>query len=110
MATRGVVVVLSTASSVEEARMIARRLVEERLAACVSVVDGVYSVYWWEGRVEESREALLIVKTSLELASRVVERIRELHSYQVPEVLVLPVAGGLASYLEWVEREARGTR
>ncbi len=99
------VVVLSTAPDEAEAARLARVLVEERLAACVSRAPGLKSVYRWEGAVEDADEILLIIKTHARRAPDLTRRLRELHPYEVPEILVVPVAAGLASYLDWIRRE-----
>jgi periplasmic divalent cation tolerance protein len=99
------VVVLSTAPGETEAARLARILVEERLAACVSRVPGVKSLYRWEGAIEDAEEVLLIIKTHSRRAPDLTRRLRELHPYEVPEILVIPVAAGLAAYLDWVRSE-----
>ncbi len=86
----------------EEANRIARVLVEEKLAACANIVDRVSSIYWWEGRVEEDEEALIILKTELGLVSRLVRRVKEIHPYSVPEVIALPIIAGNPDYLVWI--------
>jgi periplasmic divalent cation tolerance protein len=96
-------VVLTTAGSHEEARKIARGLVEQRLAACVNIVRPIDSVYRWQGKVEEAHEFLLIVKTTEAASERVQEAIREMHSYDLPECIVLPIAAGSEAYLKWIE-------
>ena len=97
-----VLVVLVTAPSEEKAAELARTLVEERLAACGNVVPGMRSIYRWEGRVAEDREALLILKTTAEAFPALRERVVALHPYECPEVLRLDVAGGHVPYLDWV--------
>jgi len=94
-----------TAPDTEVGARIARTLVEERLAACVNLVPGVRSIYRWEGAVEEAAEVLLVVKTRADRGRALADRVRELHPYDVPEVLTLPVAGGSADYLAWVQAE-----
>jgi periplasmic divalent cation tolerance protein len=106
-APTGIRLVLVTAPEAE-ARSLARSLVEERLAACGNVIPGVRSIYRWEGRVEEADEALLILKAPAELEEALVRRIPELHSYDVPEVLVVEAPRGHAPYLDWVSRETTG--
>jgi periplasmic divalent cation tolerance protein len=86
----------------EKALDIARLLVDEKLAACVNVVDSVKSVYWWEGKVEEDEESLLIVKTELGVFGRLVKRVKEIHPYEVPEIIALPIIGGNPDYLSWI--------
>lgn len=95
-------IVFSTAASPEEASRIARELVERRLAACVSHLPGLLSVYRWQGAVEEAVEVLLLIKTSEERLAALEEALRKLHSYEVPEFLVLPVSSGSRAYLEWL--------
>ena len=95
-------VVLSTAPSAEEAVSIGRRLVEEHLAACVNVLPGARSIFFWEGRVQEVDEAVLVIKTRSERYAELERRILALHSYSVPEVLALPVTSGSAAYTAWL--------
>jgi periplasmic divalent cation tolerance protein len=101
----GVNVVLSTASSREGGEQIARRLVEEELAACVNVVPGVTSVYRWEGEVQAEPEVLLVIKVTEAGTERLLARLEEVHPYDVPEGVVLSVAAGLEAYCRWVEAE-----
>ncbi len=101
----GVLVVFITAPR-GKGREIARRLLEERLAACVNIAP-VSSMYWWEGRIEEDEEELLIVKTSMERLGELVEAVKRVHPYSVPEVLALPVAACLGSYCRWARGETR---
>jgi periplasmic divalent cation tolerance protein len=95
-------VVLTTAGTVEEANRIADALVERRTAACVNVVGPISSVYRWQGKVERAQEWLLVIKTTAGAADAVGDAIKELHSYEVPECIVLPIEGGSEAYLEWV--------
>ena len=85
--------------------MIGRAVVEERLAACANVLDGMTSIYWWRGALEQAGEAVLILKTRAELVERLTARIKELHSYECPCVIALPIAAGDAAYLDWITRE-----
>ena len=98
-------IILSTASA-ENAEVIARTLVTERLAACVNMTQ-VRSVYRWKGEFCDDHEILLVIKTLESEKGNVMARIRSLHSYELPEMLVLPVAGGYAPYLEWLAGETR---
>lgn len=98
-------VVLTTAGSDEVAERIARGLVERRLAACVNCVPGVVSTYRWRGEVARDEERLLVVKTRASRLPAVEAAIRELHDYELPEVLVLPVSGGSRAYLDWLAGE-----
>ncbi len=104
----GQVVVFVTASGEEESGKIADALLKQRKAACVSIVPGVASRFWWEGKLDSARESLLIVKTRAALVPEVVEIVRHLHSYSVPEVVALPIVAGNREYLDWVDRETAG--
>jgi len=99
------VFVYVTAKDRAQALAIGRSLVEERLVACVNVLDNVRSLYWWEGKVQEEDEALFVAKTRSELVEKVVARVKELHSYQVPCVVALPVAAGNPDFLDWITAE-----
>jgi len=96
-------IVLTTASSREEAKRIAKALVEERLAACVNVVHGVESIYRWQRKVEEAAEVLLLIKTNVEKLEALEAEVCRLHSYDVPEFLIFEVNGGSAAYLKWLD-------
>ena len=96
-------IVLTTAGSREEAGRIAHALVERRLAACVNIVPGIASVYHWQGKVESATEWLLIIKTRAAAFERVRQAIQELHSYELPECIMLEIAGGSQKYLDWIE-------
>ncbi len=96
-----------TASSRDEALAIGRALVRDRLAACANVIDGLTSVYWWEGEVNEDPEAALVVKTRAGLTDAVVARVKELHSYTCPCVVALPILGGNPDFLAWIRDETR---
>ena len=98
---------LTTITSREEAEHIAHALVERRLAACVNLVAGVTSVYRWQGNVEQSAEVLLIIKTNASCIAGLQQAIAELHSYQVPEFLVLAIESGSPAYLAWLAESLR---
>lgn len=104
-----VVLVLTTAASSEQAETIARALVEERLAACANVLPAMTSIYRWQGRVERDTEYQVVVKTTRDRRATVEARIRALHTYELPECLVVPVDGGSAEYLAWVKGETETT-
>jgi len=95
--------VLTTASSQEEARRLAKTLVERRLAACVNIVPNMNSIYRWKEKVEESREFLLLMKTTESAVPKLRDAIQELHSYEVPECIVLLIEEGSAAYLDWID-------
>ena len=103
----GAVVVLVSCPSPEKAAEIARALVEERLAACGSVVPAVRSIYRWEGKVQDDAEALLVVKTAGDRFEALRARVQALHPYEVPEVIALPVEQGNAPYLDWIATSTR---
>ena len=96
------VVVLTNLPNPESARALARTLVEQRLAACVNVLSGCTSIYRWQGVVEEAQEVPVLIKTRAARYGEVEAAIRALHSYDVPEIVALPVSAGLGAYLEWV--------
>jgi len=102
------IVVLVTCASSAQAREIARVLVERRLAACASVLEApVRSVYRWKGRVESARESLLVLKTSRKRFAAVERAVRRLHTYDVPEIIALPIAAGARDYLAWISESVR---
>lgn len=96
-------IVLTTIGAETDANVLARTLVEERLAACVNVLPPMSSTYRWKGAIEHEREQQLIIKTAAGRVAALEIRLRELHPYEVPEFLVLPVSGGSAAYLQWVQ-------
>ncbi len=101
------VVVLITAASQSEARRLADALLEERLAACVNILPQVESRYWWRGRRERAHEVLLLAKSRATLLDAIIARVKALHSYEVPEVIALPIAGGNPAYLQWLAAETK---
>lgn len=96
-------VLFITAPNPQEGLKIAEALVAEKLAACVNVVEKVTSIYWWQGKVERDAEALLIVKTKSSLVEALTARVKQLHSYTVPEVIALPIERGNPDYLKWID-------
>ena len=96
------IIVLMTASSKEEAVKIVHTLLKERLIACANIVDSVSSFFWWQGKIEQEKETLVIMKSSESLFKKLSQRVVDLHSYEVPEILALPVVNGLESYLNWI--------
>jgi periplasmic divalent cation tolerance protein len=94
--------VLTATGSKEEARKIARTLVERRLAACINIVPQVDSIYRWEGETEEAQEWLLVIKTTAAAFERVRDAIRELHSYDLPECICISIENGSPGYLQWI--------
>lgn len=97
-----VLTVFCSCSGIEEAEKIARALVERRLAACVNIISGVQSLYRWQGNVETAVECLMLVKTSRSRFDAIRDSIRQLHSYEVPEILAIPVTNGSQAYIDWI--------
>ncbi len=101
------VIAYITAESEDEALALARALVEERLAACANIIPEMTSVFHWQGRLEQSREAVLILKTREELVPRLIARVQELHSYDCPCIVTWPLASGNPEFLQWIETESQ---
>lgn len=101
------IVIFVTTKDRQEAEAIARNLVEEKLAACVNILDGVQSVFWWEGKVDQAQEALLMIKSRKDLLPQIITAVKSLHSYSVPEIIALPVQDGHSDYLKWIEESTR---
>ncbi len=106
----GARIVLTTAANPEEARRLARTLVEERLAACATLIPGVESIYRWKGQVESAAETMVLIKTEVGQLEALEKRLHELHSYETPEFLVVKVEAGSRSYLDWLKAGTEGTR
>ena len=105
MTNSGYVVVFITAESGEEAARISSILLEQRKAACINIIDGVNSIYRWQGKIDSSHESLLIVKTRASLLEEIIRVVKEIHTSEVPEIIALPVIGGSQDYLDWVGKE-----
>lgn len=97
--------VYMTASSRQEALAIGRTLVEQRLVACVNILDNMTSIYWWQGKIEEGSEVVLLAKTREEKLPDVIKTVRRLHSYECPCVVAVPITHGFAGYLRWIEAQ-----
>jgi periplasmic divalent cation tolerance protein len=102
------IVVLVTVGTAEEGERLAHALVEGRLAACVNRIPNIQSVYRWEGKVEQSQEELLLIKTRSGLFAALEKKVRELHSYDVPEIIALPLVAGNEAYLRWLGEQVSG--
>ena len=100
--------ILTTLPSVEEAERLAKSLLKVRLAACCSIIPGLKSIYWWEGKLESSGEVLLLIKTRGSLYREVEAAIRREHPYQLPEIAALKVDSVLPEYLEWLKASVKG--
>ena len=101
------IVLFITASNSEEAHKIAKVLLSQRKAACVNIVSGISSLFWWQDKLDSAQESLLIVKTKASLLNQIVTLVREIHSYEVPEIVALPIIGGNQDYLEWIDKEVK---
>ena len=101
------IVLFITASSSEEAYKIAEVLLNQRKAACVNIVPGVSSLFWWQDKIDSAQESLLIVKTKASLLPEIISLVKGIHSYDVPEIIALPIVGGNQDYLEWIGREVK---
>lgn len=97
------IVVLITTSSFEEAKKIANHLIENKLAACVNIVEKVNSTFFWKGNIENYDESLMVIKTKKDLFGKLKEEVKKLHSYTVPEIIALPIVDGSEDYLNWIE-------
>ncbi len=98
-------VVLVTVADGDQAHRIASELLSRRKAACVNIVPGVSSLFWWQGKLDSAQESILIIKTKASVLDELVALVRQLHSYEVPEIVALPIVGGNQDYLEWVGNE-----
>jgi periplasmic divalent cation tolerance protein len=96
-------IVFVTAKDADEAERISRGLLARKLAACCNIVKDVRSLYWWQGKLEDAAEALLVIKTRQELFKELVEEVKSLHSYSVPEVVMFPIIEGNDDYLRWID-------
>ena len=100
-------VIYVTAKDRSEAVHIGRSLVGERLVACANIIDGIASLYWWQDQVQEETEAVLIAKTREDLVSAVIDRVKEIHSYECPCVVAWPITAGSREYLDWIQAETQ---
>ncbi len=108
-------VVLTTVSSSDEAKKISSAILEKRLCACVNIIPGLESFFHWQGKIDNAKELLLLIKTRKELFDELCAEIKSLHSYSVPEIIMLPIKDGYSTYLEWIsgnviERDKKAKR
>ncbi|MFA4888246.1 MAG: divalent-cation tolerance protein CutA [Candidatus Omnitrophota bacterium] len=101
------IVVFVTCANREEARKIARALLEKKLAACVNIVGNIASFFWWEKKIDSAAETLLILKSNKACLSKIIKLVKSLHSYEVPEIIALPIIGGDKKYLNWIDASLR---
>jgi len=100
-------VVIFITSTDEEAHKIAEVLLNQRKVACVNIVPGVSSLFWWQDKIDSAQESLLIAKTKASQLNELVRLVREIHSYDIPEIIALPIIGGNQDYLEWIGKEVK---
>ncbi len=103
-------IVIMTTPNKEEAEKIVRTLLREKLIACANIVAPVSSLFWWQGKIEETNEALIFMKSHRSLFGRISERVREIHSYEVPEILALSIIAGSPPYLNWLSASLQSVR
>jgi len=101
------IVVFVTTESIEQARDIANILVKDKLAACVNIIQNVESIFTWKGKTDTTKESLLIIKTKKSCFKRLKLRVKALHSYQVPEIIAIPLIAGNREYLDWIEESVK---
>jgi periplasmic divalent cation tolerance protein len=101
------IVVFVTVPTEEVGKKIARKIVENRLAACVNITGGITSIYWWDEQVQEDSEKMLIIKTKIQLFPKLQETVKAYHPYSVPEIIALPLVEGSKPYLDWISEETR---
>jgi periplasmic divalent cation tolerance protein len=101
------IVLFITTATAEEAQRISRVLLEQKKVACVNIVPRVNSLFWWQGKLDSAEESLLIVKTKASLLSEIVPLVKEIHSYDIPELIALPIIGGNQDYLDWIQKEVK---
>ena len=101
------IVVFVTSKDKKEATKIAKGLLKKRLCACVNIVNKINSFFWWQGKIDSSSEALLIIKTKKPLLNKLIKEVKRLHSYSVPEIIALPIIGGNKDYLKWLDKETK---
>jgi periplasmic divalent cation tolerance protein len=97
--------VITTTPDRDMAESVAQSLLENRLAACVQITEGVSSYYWWDGKIDSSNECVCTIKTGSHLYEAVEKKIREIHSYDVPEIIAVPITAGSKEYLDWIDKE-----
>jgi periplasmic divalent cation tolerance protein len=98
-------IVYTTIDNLQDARKIAHSLIDEQMVACVNIIPNIESIYKWKGKIEENNEYILIAKTVDENVGKTIERIKNLHTYELPDIIVIPVIGGLQSYLDYIDKE-----
>jgi len=101
------IVLFITTATVEEAQQISKALLNQRKVACINIVPKVSSHFWWQGELDSAKESLMVVKTKASQLNEIVRLVKELHSYEIPEIIALPIVGGNQDYLEWIDKEVK---
>ncbi len=101
------IIIYITTSSINEAKKIGSALIEEKLAACSNIISPIRSIYRWEGKICDDEEAMIILKTKKELFNQIVKIVEKLHSYEVPEIIAIPIIKGAGKYLSWLDDETK---
>jgi len=96
-----------TCASIQEAQRIGKEIVERRLAACVNIIEKISSFYWWEGKLQEDKEAVIIAKTKSSLVHELIKKVKDIHSYECPCIVTLPVLEGNTDFLKWIIKETK---
>jgi len=107
MENRENVVIFITTGTDVEAQQVAKALLKNRDAACVNIVPKINSFFWWNSKLDSAQESLLVVKSKASLVSEVVRLLKEVHSYETPEIIALPIIGGNPDYLDWIDKEVK---
>ena len=100
-----VAIIYSTIDTIQDARRIAHTLVEEQLVACINIIPKIESIYKWRGKIQNDEEVIIIAKTTDKNVKKTIQRIKSLHSYEIPDIIVLPIIGGLKDYLDYITDE-----
>ena len=103
------IVIFITCASDEEAHKISSRLISKKLAACANIIHGINSLFRWQGKVDSAKESLLIIKSRKDKISSIIREVKSLHSYEVPEIIALPIIGGSKDYLKWLDDSITGS-
>jgi len=101
------VVILVTTKNVQEGKKIVKKLLEKKLIACGNIIKAVESLFWWQGKIDKANESLLILKAKRTHFKKIVNQIKEIHSYSVPEIIALPIVDGNSDYLDWIKESVK---
>lgn len=102
------IIILMTASSIEEADLISNSLLEKKFIACSNIINDMKSTFWWNGNIQKENEVMIIAKSTKALLDNIIAEVKSLHSYDVPEILAIPILGGNPDYLDWIIEETKG--